>query len=294
MVRLLFLSSIFLAIFLPIVLADDVASTGNSVPWPPEPQPTVEVPTGVSTGACLQGPCTARSPNVDVEVSLDNGGTATGTPGGIEAPEVIEANSPSAKITEGSAGVRVSTQRSSAGRAQEVTHTGTKKQTKATNAQDYRQEGDKVEIAKADRVEVGGIKADKIVGFRLDDDGTITIVEAERIELPNGILAQVSSFVGSELEFHVGEARDVVLGCITMRQVRDSDFLVSGNEIEIRPAKDVEFHIADCGFSQNNFKAYSSDSKLTISKARRANYEIEKSELKCHSAGTSKTVCLAA
>jgi len=97
-------------------------------------------------------------------------------------------------------------------------------------------------------------------------DGIFSIEKADRIEIKDGILTQVVQFRGTQVQFHVGSTKDVLIGCLAMRQVRDSDFTINDQSIIIEPAKGVEFDIADCGFAQNHFKAYTQNSKIVISK----------------------------
>ena len=86
-------------------------------------------------------------------------------------------------------------------------------------------------------------------------DGIFSIEKADRIEIKDGILTQVVQFRGTQVQFHVGSTKDVLIGCLAMRQVRDSDFTINDQSIIIEPAKGVEFDIADCGFAQNNLVA---------------------------------------
>ncbi len=283
--RLHFFGVLFIAIQMSVAFAAD-GSTDLGFDLD-APSATSELKNGDKATCANDGGCSYA--HFGTRVHVKKGETVEVVGGKVrvaQAEKVETANSElegARRAEAGGADVR-------ADRATRSEHKGEEKQTTGQEVIDYRQTGNRVEIGAADYVQHGDVKASNVRGFRAEGDGRITIVEAERIELPDGLLTEVKSYVGSEISFHVGSARDVVLGCITMRQVRDSDFTVSGNSIEIEPDRDVSFHIADCGFSQNNFKAYSNDAKLIISKARRAHYDIEQGELTCHSIHASETI----
>ena len=125
-----------------------------------------------------------------------------------------------------------------------------------------------------------------VTGFSFVD-GVISVKESKRIDISKGALANVLNFVGDKSKFHVGSAEDVVSDCLTLRDVKNSDFTVSQNTVLIEPSANEKFDIADCSFAQSNFEAYSENSQLAITKDRPARYEISNGKL-THVGPTSK------
>ena len=149
--------------------------------------------------------------------------------------------------------------------------------------------GGDMQAERAARAKIGEVVAFDAEGVS-KRNGILRIAKASRIEIRDGILTHVVQFQGSGIQFHVGAARDVLNGCVLLKDVWDSDFTVTDRELKIEPGKGVAFNIADCRFSQSTFTAFSDKSKVVISKTRNRRYEITEGKLECHSAGGKETI----
>ncbi len=143
---------------------------------------------------------------------------------------------------------------------------------------------------KAATVSVSGITAHVAAGISRTN-GLLSIEQADRIEVVDGLLGGVEEFSGNGLRFRVEQARDVVIGCVSLRGLEHSDVSISADAILVQPFADgVDFSISDCAFKQSTFQARTKNAEIIIPRHGNADYEISEADLTCHGPKSNERV----
>ncbi len=144
--------------------------------------------------------------------------------------------------------------------------------------------------AKAETVTVSGITAHNADGISRND-GVLSIKQADRIEIVDGLLGGVEEFSGTGIQFRVEQARDVIIGCVSLRGLEHSDLTISTDAIRINPSEEnVDFTISDCNFKQSTFQARSDKSEIIIPRQDNQDYKIKEADLTCHGLNANERV----
>ena len=143
-----------------------------------------------------------------------------------------------------------------------------------------------------------GFEIDKISYFAIDEVGVyngegisyennqLKIDRAETIQIKDGLLSGVTNFSGNTIEFSVGEVKNVINKCVSVKDAKDSRFIVSDEKITIKPNQGVNFSFTDCSYTQSEFLASSNNSELSISKDAQPTYTLREGKLTCKGEGT--------
>lgn len=83
-------------------------------------------------------------------------------------------------------------------------------------------------------IRVGDVRVNDGAGIAYRN-GILSVDKASKIEIKDGLLTNVENFQGSFIEFSVGSAEDVINGCVTARNVKNSKFGITDTSIEINP-----------------------------------------------------------
>lgn len=152
----------------------------------------------------------------------------------------------------------------------------------ATDGVDIAADGDRISVDSASSVTAGGITAFDAEGF-VSDNGIVSVKRASRIEISDGILGTVEEFAGDAIGFDIGSARDIVVGCVSLRGVEQSHVAIKPDGVVVAPySQDVDFTISDCGFEQSSYQAFSEESSISIPRSVSGSYQIHDGELTCH------------
>lgn len=135
---------------------------------------------------------------------------------------------------------------------------------------------------RAEEVRVGNLVARGAQDIKIEYDA-LSVRFAERIEVLDGLLGEVHEFSGTDVQFQVQQARDIVVGCVSLKGVEASDVRISADAVTITPQTGVaDFTISDCGFRQSVFQVRSNGARISIPRTTSSSYEVSGGELTCH------------
>jgi len=111
------------------------------------------------------------------------------------------------------------------------------------------------------------------------ENKVFTIDSADTITIDDGVLTQVLNYQGDNVKFRVESADKVQIRCLTLDEVKNTDFSVYTDSTEAEPDKDTPLYITDCSQTESTYLSEATNSGVSITDNQPVTYSVLEGKL---------------